>query len=103
MPALARPDADVRREMLRLELDARLAVLEKQARAIEAERAGDDPPSPPDGSVSHAGGESPSAAESPTAAEERPDADERPAPSRPPRSPSHPRPTAAEADEPLEA
>jgi hypothetical protein len=37
MPALARPDADVRREMLRLELEARLAALQADARMLEAE------------------------------------------------------------------
>lgn len=37
MPALARPDADVRREMLLLELEARRAALESEARAIEAD------------------------------------------------------------------
>ena len=37
MPALARPDADVRREMLRLELDARLAALQAEARMLDAE------------------------------------------------------------------
>lgn len=37
MPALARPDADVRREMLRLEMEARLAELQAEARMLEAE------------------------------------------------------------------
>lgn len=37
MPALARPDAEVRREMLRLELEARLAALQADARMLEAE------------------------------------------------------------------
>jgi len=37
LPALAPPDADVRREMLRLELDARLASLQAEVKAIEAE------------------------------------------------------------------
>lgn len=37
MPALARPDADVRREMLRLEMEARLAELQADARMLEAE------------------------------------------------------------------
>ncbi len=41
MPALARPDAEVRREMLRLELEARLAALRAEAQAIEAEERGD--------------------------------------------------------------
>ncbi len=103
LSAVAHPDADVRREMLRLELSARLAVLEKQARAIEAERAGDGPPSPPGGSVSHAGGESPSAAESP-AADEPPEADERTGAES---SSAVAEPSAADeppqADEPLEA
>ncbi len=39
MPALARPDLEVRREMLRLELDARLAALQAEAKAIESEGA----------------------------------------------------------------
>lgn len=37
MPALARPDADVRREMLRLEMEARLATLQAEARMLDAE------------------------------------------------------------------
>jgi hypothetical protein len=37
MPALARPDAEVRREMLKLELEARLAELQADARMLEAE------------------------------------------------------------------
>jgi hypothetical protein len=37
MPALARPDAEVRREMLRLEMEARLAELQADARMLEAE------------------------------------------------------------------
>ena len=49
MPALARPDLEVRREMLRLELDARLAALQAEAHALESEgaaagRAGGGPP-----------------------------------------------------------
>jgi hypothetical protein len=46
LPALAPPDADVRREMLRLQLDARLAALQAEVKAIEAEdglRAGGVP------------------------------------------------------------
>ena len=37
MPALARPDAEVRREMLRIEMEARLAELQADARMLEAE------------------------------------------------------------------
>ncbi len=37
LPALAPPDVEVRREMLRLELDARLASLRAEVKAIEAE------------------------------------------------------------------
>lgn len=37
MPALARPDVEVRREMLRLELDARLTALQAEARMLEME------------------------------------------------------------------
>ena len=37
MPALARPDADVRREMLRLEMEARLAALQAEVRMLDAE------------------------------------------------------------------
>lgn len=37
MPALARPDIDVRREMLRLEMEARLATLQAEARMLDAE------------------------------------------------------------------
>ncbi|MCU0478574.1 MAG: hypothetical protein MUE92_07545 [Chloroflexi bacterium] len=55
LPALAPPDADVRREMLRLELDARLASLQAEVKAIEAEDGiipgvAEEPPSgaPPD-------------------------------------------------------
>lgn len=37
MPALARPDADVLREMLRIEMEARLAELQADARMLAAE------------------------------------------------------------------
>lgn len=61
MPALARPDAEVRREMLRLELEARLAALQAEARMLDADdrpdtlageqprepSAGDAPAEPP--------------------------------------------------------
>ena len=39
MPALARPDADVRREILRLEMDARLASLKAEVASRNAEGA----------------------------------------------------------------
>jgi hypothetical protein len=39
MPALARPDADVRREILRLEMDAQLASLKAEVAARNAEAA----------------------------------------------------------------
>jgi hypothetical protein len=52
LPALAPPDADVRREMLRLELDARLAALQAEVKALESENGPvmappDEPPEPP--------------------------------------------------------
>lgn len=37
LPALARPDVEVRREILRLELDARLASLQAEVKLIESE------------------------------------------------------------------
>lgn len=60
MPALARPDAEVRREMLRLELEARLHDLQAEARSLDAEEgivsqvgeatpAGPVAPEPPEG------------------------------------------------------
>ncbi len=48
MPALAPPDLDVRREMLRLELEARLTVLRAEAQAIESEERADAGPPPPE-------------------------------------------------------
>ena len=39
MPALARPDAEVRREILRLEMDARLAALKAEVAARSADGA----------------------------------------------------------------
>ncbi|MFH0751298.1 MAG: hypothetical protein V2B17_05640 [Chloroflexota bacterium] len=39
MPALARPDADVRREILRLEMEARLASLTAEVASRDAERS----------------------------------------------------------------
>jgi len=57
LPALAMPDADVRREMLRLQLDAELADLTARAAALAAERgilvpaspaAATDPDAPPE-------------------------------------------------------
>jgi hypothetical protein len=51
MPALARPDEDVRREMLRLEIEAGLADLRAERRVLEAEAlpsdAGEMPAVPP--------------------------------------------------------
>jgi hypothetical protein len=68
MPALARPDADVRREMLRLEMEARLAELQADARMLEADgrpvAVGIDP-----GVIAVALGE-PAAASSPAEPEE---------------------------------
>jgi hypothetical protein len=52
LPALAMPDAEVRREMLRLKLDAELADLTARAAAQAAERGIQVPPAPdaaPDG------------------------------------------------------
>jgi hypothetical protein len=37
LPALARPDVEVQREILRLELDARLAALQAEVKLIESE------------------------------------------------------------------
>jgi len=52
MPALARPDADVRREIIRLELEARLASLRAEVAARDAEAAAavthDAPLEPPE-------------------------------------------------------
>lgn len=47
MPALAPPDGEVRREMLRLELEARLTALQSKVKAIEAEAAPAAAPEPP--------------------------------------------------------
>jgi hypothetical protein len=46
LPALAMPDAEVRREMLRLQLDAELADLTSRAAALAAERGIPMPTSP---------------------------------------------------------
>jgi hypothetical protein len=46
LPALAMPDAEVRREMLRLQLDAELADLTARAAALAAERGIPMPASP---------------------------------------------------------
>jgi hypothetical protein len=54
MPALARPDAEVKREMLRLEMEARLAALQAEARMLDAEDGivgGADAPPPDPGAV----------------------------------------------------
>jgi hypothetical protein len=58
MPALARPDADVRREILRLEMDAKLIALRAEAASRNADGAvaggrpveppGPEPPEPPE-------------------------------------------------------
>jgi len=48
MPALAPPDLEVRREMLRLELEARLTGLRAEVQAMEAEDRVDDGPTPPE-------------------------------------------------------
>ena len=50
MPALARPDADVRREILRLEMEAQLVALraEVAARTADGAVAAGRPPEPPD-------------------------------------------------------
>ena len=52
MPALARPDADVRREILRLEMEARLASLKAEVASRNAEGAAavanGAPPEPPE-------------------------------------------------------
>jgi len=47
MPALAPPDLEVRREMLRLELEARLRELRAEVQAIEAEDRAEAAPPPP--------------------------------------------------------
>jgi len=46
MPALARPDADVRREILRLEMEARLVALRAEVAARSAEAAPDTTEAP---------------------------------------------------------
>jgi hypothetical protein len=48
MPALAPPDLDVRREMLRLELEARLTDLRAEAQALAAEEQDHAAPPPPE-------------------------------------------------------
>lgn len=48
MPALARPDAEVRREMLRLEMEARLASLRAEARMLDADERADAIAPPPE-------------------------------------------------------
>jgi hypothetical protein len=48
LPALAPPDVEVRREMLRLEMDARLAALQSEVKAMEVEQGSSlAPPSEP--------------------------------------------------------
>lgn len=42
MPALARPDVEVRREMLRLEMEARLASLQAEARMLDTDERVDE-------------------------------------------------------------
>jgi hypothetical protein len=58
LPALARPDVEVRREILRLELDARLAALQAEVQLIESEGGLPVAPSP-------SGADEPSPAEPP--------------------------------------
>ncbi len=59
MPALARPDADVRLEILRLEMEARLASLRAEVASRNAEgaaaMASGSPPAPPPGTGPEAG------------------------------------------------
>jgi hypothetical protein len=63
MPALARPDADVRREILRLEMEARLASLKAEVASRNAEGAAavanGAPPEPPEPPVTGSGAEEP--------------------------------------------
>jgi hypothetical protein len=56
LKALARPDLEVRREMLRLELDARLASLQAEVTAIETET---EQPTGQGTAAAHPGGEGP--------------------------------------------
>jgi hypothetical protein len=56
MPALAPPDDEVRREMLRLELEARLRDLRAEVRSLDSEEAmtgpgSPGPPTPPAGTL----------------------------------------------------
>jgi hypothetical protein len=71
MPALARPDADVRREILRLEMEAELAALraELAARSADGAVAAGRPPEPPDTVEPPDGGDVPDTGERPEAGE----------------------------------
>ena len=71
MPALARPDADVRREILRLEMEARLAALraELAARSADGAVAAGRPAEPPDTGEPPDGGDVPEAGEPPAVGE----------------------------------
>jgi hypothetical protein len=67
MPALARPDADVRREILRLQMEARLAALKAElaARSADGAVAAGRPAEPPDGADVPEAGEPPAVGEPP--------------------------------------
>jgi hypothetical protein len=71
MPALARPDADVRREILRLEMEAELAALraELAARSADGAVAAGWPQEPPDTVEPPDGGDVPDTGERPEAGE----------------------------------
>ncbi len=77
LPALAPPDFDVRREMLRLELEARLTSLQAEVQSIEAE----------DGPSAAAPEGAPGPKEGP-GAEGAPEPQEPPAPQEPPEPPA---------------
>jgi hypothetical protein len=67
LPALAPPDFDVQREMLRLELDARLTALQAEVQSIESED-GSPPAAPEAAPGEQEAPESPGTPEPPTGA-----------------------------------
>jgi hypothetical protein len=70
MPALAPPDPDVRREMLRLEMEARLAALHGEVNALRADEI--VPPGPPTGAGEAAAGPAEPPADAPSASPDTP-------------------------------
>jgi hypothetical protein len=94
MPALAPPDLEVRREMLRLELEARLRGLRAEVQAIESEERADA--KHPAGAEGRPHPEDPAGAESRPDAMDRADAEDRAgAGSRPDAAPAPPGPEGA--------